>query len=175
MRVQDRFTGNGSSRQLRSAENPDFSLRVFVRCEACGKGLTGSTSNGNGGLYSYYRCRVHGCRAVKFKRDDLHAMFVELLYSLAPEPAFMPLVDVILKDGLVFTGITPGQVSVAFARLCRSQKLLDFRFHDLRHTAASWLRMRGADIHTVAQLLGHKDLRMAARYQHLSPQFLGMP
>jgi hypothetical protein len=32
--------------------------------------------------------------------------------------------------------------------------------------------MRGADIHTVAQLLGHKDLRMAARYQHLSGQFL---
>jgi len=26
---------------------------------------------------------------------------------------------------------------------------------------------------TVAQLLGHKDLRMAARYQHLSPAFLG--
>ena len=32
--------------------------------------------------------------------------------------------------------------------------------------------MQGADIHTVAQLLGHKDLRMAARYQHLSPEFL---
>jgi hypothetical protein len=32
--------------------------------------------------------------------------------------------------------------------------------------------MAGADIHTVAQLLGHKDLRMAARYQHLSPGFL---
>jgi integrase len=30
----------------------------------------------------------------------------------------------------------------------------------------------GADIHTVAQLLGHKDLPMAARYQHLSPAFL---
>jgi integrase len=73
---------------------------------------------------------------------------------------------------LVFEGTTPGQVSVAFARLCRSQKVLDFRFHDLRHTAASWLRMKGADIHTVAQLLGHKDLRMAARYQHLSPAFL---
>jgi integrase len=47
-----------------------------------------------------------------------------------------------------------------------------FRFHDLRHTVASWLRMPGADIHTVALLLGHKDLRMAARYQHLSPAFL---
>lgn len=72
----------------------------------------------------------------------------------------------------IFTGITPEQVSVAFARLCRSQGVEDFRFHDLRHTAASWLRMRGADIHTVAQLLGHKDLRMAARYQHLSPGYL---
>jgi integrase len=41
----------------------------------------------------------------------------------------------------------------------------------IRHTIASWLRMQGADIHTVAFLLGHKDLRMAARYQHLSKQF----
>jgi integrase len=72
----------------------------------------------------------------------------------------------------VFPGITRDQVSVAFGRLCRKQKILDFRFHDLRHTAASWLRMKGADIHTVAQLLGHKDLRMAARYQHLAPKFL---
>jgi integrase len=72
----------------------------------------------------------------------------------------------------VFRGITPEQVSVAFARLCRKLSIADFRFHDLRHTAASWLRMQGADIHTVAQLLGHKDLRMAARYQHLSPAFL---
>jgi len=72
----------------------------------------------------------------------------------------------------VFGGLTPEQVSVAFARVCRKLKIEDFRYHDLRHTAASWLRMQGADIHTVAQLLGHKDLRMAARYQHLSPTFL---
>ena len=55
---------------------------------------------------------------------------------------------------------------------CNRVGIENFRFHDLRHTAASWLRMQGADIHTVAQLLGHKDLRMAARYQHLSPAFL---
>ncbi|HUK74115.1 MAG TPA: tyrosine-type recombinase/integrase, partial [Candidatus Bathyarchaeia archaeon] len=72
----------------------------------------------------------------------------------------------------LFGDCTPEQVSVGFARLCRTLKIEDFRFHDLRHTAASWLRMKGADIHTVAQLLGHKDLRMAARYQHLSPAFL---
>ena len=72
----------------------------------------------------------------------------------------------------VFAGVTPDQVSATFRRLCKKMGIADFRFHDLRHTAASWLRMQGADIHTVAQLLGHKDLRMAARYQHLSPAFL---
>jgi integrase len=72
----------------------------------------------------------------------------------------------------LFGEITPNQVSVAFKRVCKNVSIEDFRFHDLRHTAASWLRMQGADIHTVAQLLGHKDLRMAARYQHLSPAFL---
>lgn len=65
----------------------------------------------------------------------------------------------------------PAQVSVAFKRLCVKLKITDFRLHDLRHTAASWMRMQGADIHTVAELLGRKDLRMAARYQHLSPAF----
>lgn len=71
-----------------------------------------------------------------------------------------------------FSVYTPEQVSVGFLRACRKLKIADFHFHDLRHTAASWLRMAGADIHTVAQILGHKDLRMAARYQHLSPAFM---
>jgi integrase len=73
---------------------------------------------------------------------------------------------------LLFVGLTGERVSMAFQRACKAAKISDFRFHDLRHTAASWLRMKGVDIHTVAQLLGHKDLRMAARYQHLSPSFL---
>ena len=72
----------------------------------------------------------------------------------------------------IFGGAKPERVSMAFVRACRKVKIEDFRFYDLRHTAASWLRMKGADIHTFAQLLGHKDLRMAARYQHLSPAFL---
>ena len=75
---------------------------------------------------------------------------------------------------LVFrqTQMVPDYVSQVFAGACRAIGIEDFSFHDLRHTAASWMRMSGADIHTVAQILGHKDLRMAARYQHLSPAFL---
>lgn len=72
----------------------------------------------------------------------------------------------------IFQSLKPEWVSVAFQRCCKAAGIHDFRFHDLRHTAASWMRMNGSDIHTVAQLLGHKDLRMAARYQHLSPQYL---
>lgn len=72
----------------------------------------------------------------------------------------------------LFPGVEPEQVSMSFHRACKRANIEDFRFHDCRHTAASWLRMKGADIHTVAQLLGHKDLRMAARYQHLSPAYL---
>jgi integrase len=67
---------------------------------------------------------------------------------------------------------TADNISKGFVAVCQRLKIEDFSFHDLRHTCASWLRMQGADIHTVAQLLGHRDLRMATRYQHLSPEFL---
>ena len=72
------------------------------------------------------------------------------------------------KD-LLFPGVTPWQVTDAFIRACKAAGIEDFSLHDLRHTFASQLRINGADLHTVGQLLGHKDLRMTARYSHLSP------
>lgn len=44
----------------------------------------------------------------------------------------------------------------------------DFRFHDLRHTAASYLAMNGATLSELAAVLGHKTLAMVKRYAHLS-------
>lgn len=44
----------------------------------------------------------------------------------------------------------------------------DFRFHDLRHSAASYLAMNGASLAEIAEILGHKTLSMVKRYSHLS-------
>ena len=57
----------------------------------------------------------------------------------------------------------------AFESAVKRAKLEDFTFHDLRHTAASWLVMSGADLLTVASILGHKDIRITQRYSHLAP------
>ena len=44
----------------------------------------------------------------------------------------------------------------------------DFRFHDLRHTFASYLAMSGATLAEIAEVLGHKTLTMVKRYVHFT-------
>jgi integrase len=48
-------------------------------------------------------------------------------------------------------------------------KKVRFRFHDLRHTFGTRLGMKGADIKTIMEIMGHERHEMALRYQHPSP------
>ena len=44
----------------------------------------------------------------------------------------------------------------------------NFRFHDLRHTCASYLASQGASLLEIADTLGHRTMQMAKRYAHLT-------
>ena len=48
----------------------------------------------------------------------------------------------------------------------------DFRWHDLRHSCASYLAMNGVQMRTIAEILGHKTLSMVQRYTHLNAEHL---
>ena len=52
----------------------------------------------------------------------------------------------------------------------KQAEIEDFRFHDLRHTAASYLAMNGATLAEIAEILGHKTLQVVKRYAHLTEQ-----
>jgi integrase len=78
-------------------------------------------------------------------------------------------------EGLVFTkrgGAAWGNIRTAFEGACREAKIEGFRFHDLRHTCASWLVMRGRSLKEVQEILGHREFAMTLRYAHLSPDRL---
>jgi integrase len=61
-------------------------------------------------------------------------------------------------------------VRTAFEGACRKAGIEGFRFHDLRHTAASHMVMAGVPMKTIGEILGHKTASMTERYSHLTPE-----
>ena len=91
--------------------------------------------------------------------NDLAAGVIDSLPRRRPS-------DVILAE------VDGSRLSVYTKRLFASLKIEGASFHSLRHTAASWLVMQGADLYAVGQVLGHRTPRMTQRYAHLSPQYM---
>ena len=60
----------------------------------------------------------------------------------------------------------PIEIRKAWETTLRRAQIENFRFHDLRHTAASYLAMGGATAPEIAEVLGHRDLKMVKRYAH---------
>jgi integrase len=61
-------------------------------------------------------------------------------------------------------------VKRAFTSSLDRAGIKDFHFHDLRHTFASQMIMRGASLKEVQEILGHKTMTMTLRYAHLSQE-----
>jgi integrase len=68
------------------------------------------------------------------------------------------------------TSYKPIDIRAAWEEALKQSKIQDFRFHDLRHTTASYLAMNGATTAEIAEILGHKTLQMVKRYSHLTEQ-----
>lgn len=67
-------------------------------------------------------------------------------------------------------GQKPIDLRSAWNKSISDAQIEDFRFHDLRHSAASYLAMNGATLAEIAEVLGHKTLQMVKRYAHISEQ-----
>lgn len=76
-----------------------------------------------------------------------------------------------LDVGLLFPGKDPTQpmdLRFPWKQALKKAKIKDYRFHDNRHSCASYLLAQKATLAEIAEILGHKTLQMVKRYAHLS-------
>jgi integrase len=123
---------------------------------------------------------------LRWRHMDLKSNRITLVDTKNGDTRAVPLVNPALKeiqcwakvrnideDSFVFPGRTdrtkdkPIDFDKAWREAIDFSGVTDFRFHDLRHTAASYLAMNGAGIREIGDILGHKSLSMVQRYSHL--------
>lgn len=57
-----------------------------------------------------------------------------------------------------------------WVKALKDAEITNFRFHDLRHSRASYLAMEGCSLLEIAEVLGHKSVQTTKRYAHLSTE-----
>jgi integrase len=124
--------------------------------------------------------------SLKWQDVDIKERIITLRDTKSKETRYIPVNNVVtdiligmnavLGCEYVFAGkegkshISESYVSHLFEKIVKEAGIKDFHYHDLRHTFASWLVMKGIDLKTVQELLGHKTFNMTLRYSHLSPE-----
>ena len=64
------------------------------------------------------------------------------------------------------------RVEGSFETILEMVGIEDFRFHDLRHTFASWYMMNGGDLYELAKVLGHSNIKTTERYAKLAKKHI---
>ena len=120
---------------------------------------------------------------LKWSDVDLDRGAILLQTTKNGERRFFPLVGIALdllrsrhsnqpSNSLVFpapySSSKPIDIRSAWETALEKAGISNFRFHDLRHTAASYLAMNQASLLEIGTLLGHKTVQMTKRYAHLS-------
>jgi len=68
------------------------------------------------------------------------------------------------KYVFLYKGRPLKRISRSFATAKKEAKVIDFRFHDTRHCAATNLRPAGVDTTTAMKIVGHESAKMWKRY-----------
>jgi len=106
--------------------------------------------------------RDEHAKSGKQRRVPINAALHDVLTTWKP----------LAHDVFVFAGDSGKPVQCmkkSFASVLKAARIADFRWHDMRHTFASWLVQSGVDLNIVRELLGHASLEMTMRYAHLAP------
>ncbi len=97
-KVQEVIDGKRKkSPKLSKAINPDLYLRKYLVCPICGYSLTGSTSKGNGGKYTYYHCS-HDGKHLRKSANEVNEGFAKYVGGLKPNDVVLTLYREVLQD-----------------------------------------------------------------------------
>lgn len=121
------------------------------------------------GLTLYDLRYSEGLIAVRAKLKGGKIRYVPMSPELAGELRRYPSV---LGEARIFPpdpGAKRGRqrVDKSFETVLTLAEIEDFRFHDLRHTFASWYMMNGGDLYELAKILGHANIKMTELYAKL--------
>jgi integrase len=115
-----------------------------------------------------------GLLAVRAKLKGGKMRYVPMPPELASELRRFPVVIGEVRVLPPKKGAMSGRQRVegSFEDLLERAAIRDFRFHDLRHTFASWYMMNGGDLYELAKILGHSNIKMTERYAKLGRQHI---
>ena len=175
-------------RRVHKPPQPPGRVR-FLSVDELARLLHACQSSGNPHLYLLVLLALStGARKMELLRlqwgdIDLDHGFLRLAYTKNKERRAVPVTGLALtllrqralspQSVWVFPGPSrhaPMRFARAWYVARQRAGLRDFRFHDLRHTAASYLAMSGASLLEIAQVLGHKSLRMTQHYSHFTQE-----
>jgi integrase len=143
----------------RESDHPDLYLVVLLALSTGGR-----------------RSEILGLRWPEVNLQDETVTFLDTKNNDRRTVSVDPAALAILKDrsrirhlhtDKVLTGPDP---RAAWESAVKAAGIDDFHFHDLRHSAASYLAMSGATAPEIAAVLGHRTLAMVKRYSHIGKQ-----
>jgi integrase len=144
---------------------PEFTLAMSTGLRKGSMyGLTWSMIDWNGRMLNIPADKMKGGRPLHIPLNELALAALRTVYQRGE------------KTGRVFASNKTGQPLANsrhwFEKAVSKAGIQDFVWHDLRHCFASKLRMKGAKLEDIAELLAHRSLTMSKRYAHLGPNQL---